>query len=50
MTAVPITTAVSDELEPVGVSVAVNPVLDQVVMQVGDRAIGLSHVHAAVLA
>jgi hypothetical protein len=50
MTTVPITKAVSDELEPVGVSVAVNPVLHRVVIQVGDRAIGLTHVHAAVLA
>ena len=46
---VPISKAVSDDAEPVGVSVAVNPVLDQVVIQVGDRAIGLPHAHAALL-
>jgi hypothetical protein len=50
MTTVPITKAVSDELEPLGVGVSINPLLDTVVMHVGDRAIGLPRPHAILLA
>ena len=38
---VPVTSAASDGAAPVGISVAVNPVLDQVVIQFGEQAIGL---------
>ena len=50
ITGVPITQAVADELEPIGVGVSINPLLDTVVLHVGDRAIGLPRPHAILLA
>jgi hypothetical protein len=50
MTTVPITKALADELEPLGIGVSINPLIDTVVMHVGDRAIGLPRPHAILLA
>ena len=47
---VPITSAASDGATPVGISVRVNPLLTQVVVQIGDQAIGLPPGDAVFLA